>query len=150
MQHHTKERGKPTAPLELQKLRVQWAWSSVKDAASRKGQDEYLTEARKLPVRLLTSGLGQSLAYLYSKRVAAAAGRAPQGRDLLYRHITDRVAEVLGKAPVGTEGAMPMVIELSAASYRRLSREMQTSAEWLKRFAEGRLKESDPSDGESP
>jgi len=138
---------KTTAPQELQKRRVQWAWNAVDTAASRGKKSDYLTEARKLPARLLASGLGQSLAYLYSKRKERNPATA-QGRDLLYRHVSERVAEVLDKEPPGPEGAMPIVVELSAASYRRLSRELLTSAEWLKRFAEGRLKDTD-GEGES-
>ena len=146
-----KTQSKRTSPQELQKKRVEWAWQSVGVAAESRGkQDEYLTEARKLPARILASGLGQSLAYLYSKRKPPRDRKpAPtQGRDLLYRHVSERIEEVLGKASAGSEGAMPLVVELSATEYRRLSRELLTSSEWLKRFAEGRLK--DTSEGGEP
>lgn len=143
------EMSKTTAPHELQKQRVQWAWHAVDTAASRGKTEDYLTESRKLPARMLASGLGQSLAYLYSKRKDRNPTTA-KGRDLLYQHVSERVTAVLGREAPGSEGAMPLVIELSAASYRRLSRELLLSAEWLKRFAEGRLKESDAAgDGES-
>lgn len=143
-----KTQSKSTTPQELQKKRVQWAWESVGAAAGSHGkQDEYLTEARKLPARMLASGLGQSLAYLYSKRKERSSASA-QGRDLLYQHLSGRVAMVLRKEHVGSEGAMPLVVDLSAADYRRLSRELLTSSEWLKRFAEGRLK--DASEGGTP
>ncbi|GEM_PF-1177918 len=143
-----KAQSERTTPQELQKKRVEWAWESVGIAAKSRGkQDEYLTEARKLPARMLASGLGQSLAYLYSKRKDRNPASA-QGRDLLYQHLSLRVATVLGKKLVGSEGAMPLVVDLLAADYRRLSRELLTSSEWLKRFAEGRLK--DASEGGTP
>ncbi len=116
--------------------RVKWAWDSV-DAACERKRAEYLTEARKLPARLLGSGLGQTMAYLYSKTKREDESRSV-GRSLLFHHLRRRVADTLGRSEDSLD-CMAAIVGLSATEYRRLSREMLASSEWLKRFADGRL-----------
>lgn len=138
-----------TATQKQAQARAQWAWSAV-DAAVKGPENkrpEYATEVRKLPARLLGSGLGQTLAYLFSKRKPAERGRL-EGRSLLYQQISDRIGSVLGRGSVGEDGAMAIVVALSASQYRHLSRELLDSAEWLKRFADGRL-EDETDDGDA-
>lgn len=110
--------------------RAAWAWAAV-DRAVESGADteKYANEARELPARLLASGLGQSLAYLYSKRERRTGA--------IYRDISRRIVAVLGRGD--PDDAMGLVVSSSAAEYRRLGREIVASAEWLKRFADGRL-----------
>ena len=59
--------------------RAKHAWGVVEAQCVRSGFDEFGDQAKKLPMRILTSGLGQSLAFLRAK------GKPGKPRDLLER-----------------------------------------------------------------
>ena len=122
--------------------RAKWAWDSVSKAHEEGGKIEsrYGTLARKLPAMLHTSGLGQTLAFLYSKR--QGNGDPKTGDGLLLDHLRERLIDVFG---VSFEGRtlVEAVLDLNPSKYRLASYEIRESALWLKRFAEGKLDRED-------
>ena len=54
----------------LSQRRAKHAWAVVEAQRVRSGFDELSDQAKKLPMRILTSGLGQSLAFLRAKKKA--------------------------------------------------------------------------------
>lgn len=133
------------ADLGRQRALVAWTWVTQAEAGGEKRGGErneqrletfrkrYGTLARKLPSLLQVSGLGQTLAFLFSK-----GGTKREGADwLLFSQLATHLRERLNR----TDGAdfMALVMELSPAEYRNATREAAAVAEWLKRFAEGRL-----------
>lgn len=132
---------------DVQDERAQWAWKQVAVAADLpKISARYGTLTRKLPSYLQVNGLGQTLAFLYSKR-RDTKGRTGDG--LLLVQLGLRLAkEVSGsrsltEAEVDPDPApvMAWLVGLTPDGYRRASHEARCVAEWLKRFAEGRLEE---------
>lgn len=116
-----------------QQARAKWAWDAV--SAVLPTDDTYIREATKLPARLLTSGLGQTMAYLHAK----AGEDRYRGIGLLYAQLGERLQASLPgtRKPTAPRVAMEIIVDLGIQDYRLLSREMLASAEWLKRFAEG-------------
>lgn len=120
--------------------RARWAWEQV--VAAGEQNDDYLREVRKLPARLLTSGLGQTMAFLHAKSKGGQGKGAANGLSLLYRQLGERVRT---QYPGRGKDAMQVIVGLEAHEYRLLSRELLECAQWLKRLAEGYIKE--PSNG---
>jgi CRISPR type III-B/RAMP module-associated protein Cmr5 len=123
---------------QSQANRAQWAWSEV--SAVKPDDDEYRTEALKLPARLLTSGLGQTMAFLHARakgqfKEELTEDDPSRGAARLYSQLARRVQAVCGKK----EPPMEIIVKLGVVEYRVLGREMLETAEWIKRFAEGQV-----------
>lgn len=124
---------------QSQASRASWAWSEV--SAVDDDDDEYRTEALKLPARLLTSGLGQTMAFLHAKAggqfEADPSTDKSKGSKRLYAQLARRVQGL----PLPNKARIPMetIVNLGVVEYRVLGREMLATAEWIKRFTEGHV-----------
>ncbi len=129
-----------TAGPTLAQRRARHAWTGVEDAKRmlRNGADkDYAREAKRLPVRIVTSGLGQALAFLNAK--------GGGGRELLAKHLAQwllverRLAK--GAAPVDVDGKAlcRAIIEGDSDLLRRATGEAQSWLQWLTRFAEAEI-----------
>lgn len=104
--------------------RAKKAHEVVKARVQAPNATEYRQELQQLPSRLLSCGLGQTLAFAVAKEgVPKMAG--------------DDLAAFLAREPQkNAQGLLDEIINSgSAADYRRLSREALAYAEWLKRYA---------------
>lgn len=110
------------------------AWTWVREAKEGPAQARYGTLARKLPSMLQVSGLGQTLAFLYSK----SRGDKPEHKAtaLLLRQLGSHLREVSKRSQ---DDVMEVLLSLSPGEYRAATRQLAEVAEWLKRFAEGNL-----------
>lgn len=135
--NHNRE---PSLRAMTQQQRAKWAWDAVAEVSAN--DEVYLREARKLPARLLTSGMGQTMAYLHAKSHDEEGKSSNNGIGLLYNQLGERLRTLplvqrrLKPAPKST--AMELIVRLEPSDYRTLSRELLASAEWIKRFAEGK------------
>lgn len=120
----------------LDQRRAHHAWQSIA-RLKKKGQVEqgdYAREAKKLPMRIMSAGLGQALAFLRAK-----ASEKP-GLQQLYHDLTDWVFQgrkLRGKAP---KSLLQSIIEGDAVFLRRATDEVLAYLEWLNRFAEAEIK----------
>jgi CRISPR type III-B/RAMP module-associated protein Cmr5 len=122
----------------LDQRRAGFALAKVLGEQGRGEKDKYLTELRKLPARLHTSGLGQSVAFYLS-----AGAKSPEAR------ICDWLAEWLGQRgiydkPQGAGLMSSITSDATAHKYRQASVEARALAVWLKRFAEAFLESTVP------
>lgn len=135
MRNQSEERSKRA---QSQADRARWAWHEVCQVAEE--DDDYRSEALKLPARLLTSGLGQTMAFLHAKAKGQATRSlrddSSKGTVRLYAQLTRRLRDLQRS----DQEPMEIVVNLGAREYRLLSREMLETAEWIKRFTEGRIK----------
>lgn len=125
--------------VHLGRARAKIAWGWVEQVLSRfsgesgdKAQKRYGTLARKLPALLQVSGLGQTLAFLFAK---SRQGESAEG--LLFSQFAGHLRDRLQLRPEGD--FMYAVLDLTPAAYRAATQEALAVADWLKRFAEGRL-----------
>lgn len=113
--------------------RARFALDRVRSVEGDAQRDKYKTELLKLPARLHTSGLGQTLAYHL-----AGGGGSPKARiaDWLGEWLLD---EQEGTSRDGAALITRITREGAEAYYRRSSAEARALAPWLKRFAEAFL-----------
>lgn len=115
------------APREQERAR--FALERVNLIKIDSGRERYKTQLLKLPARLHTSGLGQTVAFYLS-----AGPNKPEAK------ICDWLQEWLGpgRANIYPQGKslIQAITEEEPRSYRRAAGEVRALAVWLKRFAE--------------
>ena len=127
----------------LAQQRASHAWKAVEAACKGHGAEDYAREAKRLPVRIMTSGLGQALSFLNAK---SGDGRVRLANDLASwlikgRGLGGRRGEADGKALILA------ITEGDADFLRRATEEAQLYLQWLTRFAEAEINTEDASDG---
>ena len=100
----------------------------------------YLREAKQLPVRILTAGLGHALAFLCAKGIGGNAN------DLLLRDIADWVLDKRDRPHSAAErpppnALMEKIVKNDGNFLRIATDEVLAYLQWLTRFAEAELKD---------
>lgn len=104
--------------------RASSAWHAV-SAVPDRVRGEYRTLVLRLPAMLLANGLGQTLAFVSSKRGEMSHGT-------LYRQL-----EAWLNSEIQREGdLLSWIVEADLPTYRLAHREALAYVEWLKRFVE--------------
>ena len=121
-------------------LRAKHAWEAVLEASKDvKGFPKYLGAARKLPVRIMASGLGQAVVF-----VRAKAAKTP-ALKMLIQHLSDWVLRqppngALVKPPLGENELIEAIIGTkkpsTADDLRQFTAETLAYLRWLNRFCE--------------
>ena len=121
----------------LEQKRAKKAWEDIQSVARRSEDDfkkKYGSLARRVPMLVLTNGLGQTLAYLRSK------GKDDQSNEhnVLFRHLSAWTMRQV--APNEKDRALlAWVLNTNSDAYRRATTEALAYLTWLKRFAEAEL-----------
>jgi CRISPR-associated protein Cmr5 len=116
----------------LDQRRAKHAWDAVQHALKRsghhQGQDskKFGGEARRLPMRIMVSGLGQALAFLEAKKEVPG----------LLAELSDWVLERRDLGPGAGRDLLQAVIGRNSDFLRRATDETLAYLQWLKRFAE--------------
>ena len=114
--------------------RAAWGWQAIEEAVRDLGgkkAENYGLLVKKLPSWLQVSGLGQTMAFLFSK-----SNNKKEAKQL-FDQLSKRIGMLIGTKN-RAEG-MKLITELSPSDYRRVTYEIMRSAELLKRFADGRI-----------
>ncbi|GAB4440169.1 MAG: hypothetical protein Kow00120_08210 [Anaerolineae bacterium] len=106
-----------------EQARAKQAWRDVEGVGE--DQTKYGTLARKLPALIQTNGLGQTLAFLKSKKKESAT-------QLLYRHLSSWVMQQMH----ANGDLLQAITGWTTEKYRRATTEALAYALWLRRFAE--------------
>jgi CRISPR-associated protein Cmr5 len=115
----------------LDQQRAQHAWKQVEKARAlddRKRKD-FGREAKKLPVRIINSGLGAALLFLWAKD-----DRAPGLREALKEWLHERIKPAGTAAP---KDVLERIREGDARFLRLATAESLAYLQWLVRLAEG-------------
>ncbi len=120
----------------LDQQRAKRAWDDIQSVANRLDdfRKKYGSLARKVPMLVLTNGLGQTLAFLRSK------GKDDQSdeHNVLFRHLSAwTISQVASNT--SNESLLEWVLTQDSATYRRATTEALAYLIWLKRFAEAEL-----------
>jgi CRISPR-associated protein Cmr5 len=120
--------------------------SSLKDLRKLRtpqGEDwkkGYGSLARKVPMLVLTNGLGQTLAFLKAKGKNDPADE----HTVLFRHLSSWVlSQVDPSADASNGDLLRWVLQNDSAAYRRATMEALAFLTWLERFAEAELPTED-------
>lgn len=92
----------------------------------------FKTLARKLPAMLQKNGLGQTIAFLYSK----AKGEQLQGAEGQLLKLLNQLLLLRDKQAT-LRDPMERVLLMSPAQYRHNTQQAMVASTWIKRFAEG-------------
>jgi len=117
---------KPT----LDQRRAKHAWNAIKSLKPEE-QQEYAREARKLPIRIMTAGLGQALAFIFAK-----AKNKKRSFEKLLEHLTEWVINECQIPAKKQNSLIESIIEGDPDFLRRATDEVLAYLVWLNRFAE--------------
>lgn len=134
-----------TLITKLERGRAEFAYKCVKEALEKfiddkKKKKEYRSYSRKIPQMILSNGLGQTLAFVYSKREEENA------YDLIYKHLTDYLksnSTARIRMPENLDELIEWVISLDSYNYRYVTEEVLALLNWLKKFAEGMIEKEE-------
>ncbi len=117
----------------LDQQRANHAWQVIEQLKTRSAneQKEYAGEAKKLPVRIMNSGLGQALAFIRSK----ARDKKTALRQL-HDDLTDWTLKERGLPGDDPQSLLVSICKGDALFLRRATDEVLAYLEWLNRFAE--------------
>ena len=124
---------------KLEKGRAEFAYQKVLEVSklNKELQKDYRSYVRKLPQMILSNGLGQTLAFVYSKKKKGNA----------YEFIYDQISQYLeseNTMRISKEKGRDLVewvIGLDSIQYRYATEEVLAFLNWLRRFAEGMIEE---------
>lgn len=96
---------------------------------------EYPTNAQKLPMYIKVNGLGNTLAFMYSKK---SKKNPDQAWKLLYEQLqtwlTDAPHSIIQTELTKQDEFVKIITQLDSEKYRFATREVLALAAWLKRF----------------
>ena len=125
----------------LEQRRAADAWKAVQCARKRKAASDYRRETKRLPVRIMTAGLGHAIAFANAKIGENAAVANDVAGWVLKRLDGD-------SPPPKQDGGstlMRRIVENDADWLCRATEESLAWLQWLSRFAEAEIE-----DGEGP
>jgi len=126
----------PSQQQTLDQQRARAAWESVQEVKKHSDyREKYGPVAKKLPMYVLTNGLGQALAFLRAKANPKDPNKPkPENKanEAAYKHLSAWVMEQMKQ-----DGSLlEWLLKQNAATYRRATAEALAYLNWLKRFAE--------------
>ena len=110
----------------------------LSEKEAKKLKESYKSAAKKLPVLIKTNGLGQTLAFVKSKR--AKRNKPKNGYDKLYKQIGDWLRSEAANELVPSGELVKEVIQLESHVYRQVTVETLALLNWMRRFVEGLMK----------
>lgn len=129
----------------LEQKRAQSAWNEIQKIKEKSFQSEYASWAKKLPVLILTNGLGQTLAFLKSKTNSNSNTAKAQESllETLNKWLLDTPTFKWGD---NSSDILQRIVESSSDTYRLATIEALAFLNWLRRFAEGYLEKNESQD----
>lgn len=124
----------------LDQRRAADAWEKMNSIAhhpDKKRCEDYTGEAHKLPVRIMASGLGQALAFLFAKQ-KKKPGLVQLLQDLSRWVLVKRIEGSAIEVPAQKEPDLLQAILASNTDFLRWATdETLAYLQWINRFAEG-------------
>lgn len=127
----------------LDQDRAKFAWGKILEVKTRYNGSEgaYNSYVKKSPTLILTNGLGNTLAFFYSK----FGNRPPNNLssdERAYKLLYDHINEWCKNQKIVTGDILKWTIQdASSLDVFRITNEVMAILSWLKRFAEAELNE---------
>ncbi len=123
--------------LQHERKRANEAFQCVTDANNESYAEEYKSLVRKTPMRIKSSGLAATLAFMFSKK-------GKNEHDLLYSQLADWLRKLhLLRVHSEQNELVHQVIMLENGEYRVVTGEALAFVTWLRRFADGMIKKKE-------
>ncbi len=120
----------------LDQRRAQHAWQAVERARNLKDSNDFAREAKRLPIRIKTAGLGQALAFLHAKGKDGEDHRSQLLKELGDWILKER--KLAAHSPC-KDALLQAIINGNANLLRRATEEALLYLQWLTRFSEAEL-----------
>ncbi|GAK51207.1 CRISPR-associated protein, Cmr5 family [Candidatus Moduliflexus flocculans] len=119
----------------LENQRAEFALASVTAANLNDYRGEYKSYVKNIPVLLKTNGLGNTLAFMRSKKRAAY--------DLLYQQFSEwlKKPECPCKTLLPGKDLLEFVISQPSPVYRHVTKELIALLTWMKRLADSMIED---------
>ncbi|ROL57223.1 type III-B CRISPR module-associated protein Cmr5 [Bacteroidetes/Chlorobi group bacterium Naka2016] len=131
---------KETLITKLENGRAEFAYKCAEEAIKRlneKRKKEYRSYTRKIPMMVLSNGLGQTLVFIKAK------SNDGNVYELIYDQITRYFKESYApsrvKMPSNENELIKWVISCDSTTYRYITQDLLAFLNWLRRFAEGMI-----------
>ena len=117
----------------LEQDRAAFAWAAVKAVKDKNFEKDYTSLVKKVPVLIMTNGLGNTLGYLKSK-----------GKKH-HEELIENINRWATKREFGGGDTLEWIIDGRTSSFQvmQASREVLCMLNWLKRFATAELEGAD-------
>lgn len=116
----------------LDQRRAEHAWEAIERIGEGDGAKEYAREAKKMPVRIMASGLGQALSFIMAK------GKKKPTLRQLHDDLTKWVIDKRGIPAKNSQSLLESIFKGDSDFLRRATDEVLTYLQWLNRFAEAK------------
>jgi|DewCreStandDraft_4_1066084.scaffolds.fasta_scaffold124739_2 CRISPR-associated protein Cmr5 len=113
----------------LDQRRAKHAWEAVQDILKKDNAKKYGQQAKKLPMRIMASGLGQALVFLHAKKYAPELLQ-----DLGDWVLNKKDGHDQGKPK--DDALIRAILEYDSPKLRMVTDEVLAYLQWLIRFAE--------------
>ncbi len=117
----------------LEQKRANHAWEKVCAFSSAKEAEEYAQEAKKMPMRIMSAGLGHALAFILAK----AKDKKPKLKQL-HDDLTEWVIKERPIHATHSDSLMESIISGDSDFLRRVTDEALAYLVWLNRFIEAK------------
>lgn len=126
---------KETIITKLESGRAEFALVCAQEACSKNKQiqKEYRSYARRIPQMILSNGLGQTLAFVFSKKKKGNAYYLVY--EQINKYMSSPHVSVIQKP--NDKDLAEWVFSLNTHEYRYVEEEILAFLNWLRRFAEG-------------
>ncbi len=123
----------------LENQRAEFALECVKKAGQKNFRTEYKSHVKKIPVLIKTNGLGNTLAYVLSKRSNSKA------YDLIYQQLSKWLhkPEISCEVLPAQADLLTFVVAQPTSIYRQITTETLALLTWFKRLADGMIEGED-------
>lgn len=131
-----------TLASKLEQGRVEFAYNCAEKEKEelKEKVKEYKSYSKKISSMILTNGLGQTLAFVKAK------SKKEKAYELLYEQTTEYFRSnftVRIKISPDQNDLLEWVISCDSQDYRYITNELLAFLNWLRRFAEGMIKEEE-------
>ena len=128
----------------LEQRRARHAWDAVQRAKSVQAAKDYSREAKRLPLRIATAGLGHAIAFANAKCGVGKSVADDAATWVLATLKSERAASTLVPKQEDAGGQLiRKIIENDADWLRRATEEALAYLRWLSRFAEAEIARED-------
>jgi CRISPR-associated protein Cmr5 len=122
---------------EQQRAKAAWADVHAVDQKSPDVKRKYRGLVLKLPVMILTNGLGQAMAFLNSK----GKRDTNDPHQIVYSHLQNWLFHEVRWTGASQPGLIEWIFTTTSETYRHATTEVLSYLNWLRRFAEAVLPE---------
>jgi CRISPR-associated protein Cmr5 len=135
----------PEAKRTKEQRRAASAWRDVAEVTGEAVRKSYGSTVKKMPMTILTNGLGQTLAFLRAK-ATPKQGKKPSPENLAHDHAYKQVSRWVTKDIYNVAADVNLLQRIigveghdggsDSNTYRRATAETLAYVGWLKRFVE--------------